>query len=400
MTQDAARTKRRRGGNEPRGWALVLAPIVVAFLAGFLTLLTMATGTAPASATVDTVYLHGQVKAQVDALQAQAASVQAEIDSLDQEIEQLNESYNQLSLQVEAVDQGMASLRRQLDLAQTNHDYRVRLLDERLVAIYEDGGRDQFLEILLLSNSLSDFVSGVRLVTTLADQDNRLLADLKSSTQQITTILKGIDAQKQAEVSVRRQMDETLRLSELKLAERQSTLADLDKQIAAVIEQERQRQLEEQRQLQQQLLAGLGNWASYDGPLPQTNDAVLDQAVQTAAAYLGIPYVWAGDRPSSGFDCSGFTQYVFAQHGVSLPHYAAYQAAMGFPVAPQDIRPGDLVFFGSPIHHVGLYIGGGEFIEAPHTGAVVKISRLGERSDLSAIRRFLLQPRAGPPKMS
>jgi cell wall-associated NlpC family hydrolase len=373
---------------------------MVACLAIAVTTLFMAVAPSPASATADTIYLQGQVKAQVDSLQAQAASVQSGIDSLDQQIEELDESYNQLSIQIDSINQQMASLRRQLESAQADHDYHVHLLDDRLVAIYEAGGPDQFLETLLLPSGLNDFVSRVRVTVTLADQDNRLMADLSSGSERITAILKEIDTQKQTEVPIRQQMDEELSLSQAKLSERQSTLAGLDKQITAVIEQEKERQLEEQRRLQQELLASLGNWTSLTGPLPQTSDAILTQVVQTAATYLGIPYVWAGNSPSGGFDCSGFTQYVFAQHGVSLPHSAADQAALGFPIAPADIKPGDLVFFGNPIHHVGLYIGGGEFIEAPHTGDVVKISKLSGRTDLSAIRRYPLQARVGPPKMS
>ena len=377
-----------------------MIPVAAAFLAVAVCLVTMAFAAPPASAAVDTVILQGQAKTQVDSLRDQAAAVQADIDSLDQQIERLDESYNQLSLQVDNINQKMGDLRRQLDAAQADHDYRVRMVDDRLVAIYKAGGRDQFLQILLLSNGLTDFVSRVRIVATLAEQDDRLVDNLDKSTGQIDVILKEIDAQKLEEVSARRQMDETLQLSQSKLAERQTTLASLNKQIATIIDQEKQRQIEEQKKLQEQLMAEMGYWAHYDGPLPQTDDAVLNQVVQTAATYLGIPYVWAGDRPSTGFDCSGFTRYVFAQHGVDLPHYSGFQAAMGSPVELKDIQPGDLVAFGNPVYHVGLYIGDGEFIQAPHTGDVVKISMLSERSDLSAIRRFPLKARVGPPAVN
>jgi cell wall-associated NlpC family hydrolase len=90
--------------------------------------------------------------------------------------------------------------------------------------------------------------------------------------------------------------------------------------------------------------------------------------------YLGVPYVWGGSSPR-GFDCSGFVMYVFAQIGVSLPHssYALY--GMGIPVSYSQLQPGDLVFFAGA-SHMGIYIGGGQFIHAPHTGDVVKISSM------------------------
>ena len=394
--------RRRRRLNRPLvGWLPTIVRVVTACVAVALLLATLAFASPSASAaTADTLYLQGQAKAQVDALHAQAATVQAGIDALDQQIEQLNESYNQLSLQVDTINTQMADLRRQLGLAQADHDYRVRALNERLVSIYKAGGREQFLEMLLSSHGIMDLVNRIRVVATLAGQDNRLVSNLHNSTGQLDTILKEIDSQKQAEVSARRQMDEKLQESQAALAERQSTLEGLDKQVSDIIEQERQRQIAEQERLRAQLLATIANWKPYTGPIPQNDNAVLNQVVQTAATYLGIPYVWAGDRPSTGFDCSGFTRYVLAQHGVDLPHYSGYQAEMGVPVDLKDIQAGDLVAFGSPVYHVGLYIGDGEFMQAPHTGDVVKISVLSERTDLSAIRRFPLQPRAGPPAVN
>ena len=88
-----------------------------------------------------------------------------------------------------------------------------------------------------------------------------------------------------------------------------------------------------------------------------------------------MPYVWGGTSPSSGFDCSGFTRYVFAHFGVSLPHYTFAQFARGRSVARRALRPGDLVFFDG-IGHVGLYIGADRFIHAPHSGTSVSVDSL------------------------
>lgn len=93
-----------------------------------------------------------------------------------------------------------------------------------------------------------------------------------------------------------------------------------------------------------------------------------DRIVAKAETYKGDPYVWGGTSPA-GFDCSGFTQYVFAQFGITLPHSAAGQAALGTPVSKADLEPGDLVFFDTlgGISHVGIYIGNDQFINAAST---------------------------------
>ena len=108
-------------------------------------------------------------------------------------------------------------------------------------------------------------------------------------------------------------------------------------------------------------------------------------AVSIAERYLGVRYLWGGSNPSDGFDCSGFVMYVYAQLGVQLPHYAASQYATTTHVDPSQLEPGDLVFFEPRADgpgHVGMYVGNGVFIEAPHTGDVVKFSELSTEAQL------------------
>jgi cell wall-associated NlpC family hydrolase len=112
-----------------------------------------------------------------------------------------------------------------------------------------------------------------------------------------------------------------------------------------------------------------------------------EQIVAIAQRYMGVPYVYGGASPS-GFDCSGLVQYVFNQVGISIPRVAADQSKGGQAVSRDNLQPGDLVFFGSPISHVGIYIGNGQYINAPKTGDVVKISSLSSRTDYNCARRY------------
>lgn len=115
-----------------------------------------------------------------------------------------------------------------------------------------------------------------------------------------------------------------------------------------------------------------------DGLVSSPN-ALGAYAVAIAERYLGVRYVWGGGLPEDGFDCSGFVKYVYAQLGVQLPHYAASQWDDTAHVDPLELEPGDLVFFEPKSDgpgHVGMYVGNGTFIEAPHTGAVVQFQNL------------------------
>jgi cell wall-associated NlpC family hydrolase len=124
----------------------------------------------------------------------------------------------------------------------------------------------------------------------------------------------------------------------------------------------------------------------YSGSSVSGSDVVAD-----ARRYLGVPYRWGGTDPSTGLDCSGLTQQVYGDLGISLPRVSRDQANVGTAVSSlSDAQPGDLLFFGSPIHHVAIYEGNGMMIEAPHTGQSVKeipVADFGE--PVSAIRRVL-----------
>ena len=110
-------------------------------------------------------------------------------------------------------------------------------------------------------------------------------------------------------------------------------------------------------------------------------------AVDTALAQQGKPYVWGGAGPDS-YDCSGLMQYAYAAAGISLPHSSSMQSRMGTPVSKANLQPGDLVFFYSPVSHVGMYIGNGQMVHASTYGQPVKVTNLAYMPGFNSARRL------------
>lgn len=113
----------------------------------------------------------------------------------------------------------------------------------------------------------------------------------------------------------------------------------------------------------------------------------VNTVISTAKKYLGLPYLTGGTSPSTGFDCSGLTQYSHAQAGISIPRVSYQQAAGGVTVSRANVRPGDIVCFNSPVSHVGIYLGDNKFIHSPKPGDVIKITDL-KYMDLTKIVRY------------
>src|SRR5581483_37357 len=330
---------------------------------------------------------------QIRAKRAQVQRVLAEIRSLDSQLEKAVEAYNGATEQLAVIDRERALNTRHLKLARRNLSIAEQRLGARLRAIYMAGEEDSTLAILLGSRSLNDFLNRIETVSSVAAQDTQVTQEItqfKRDATRTAARLKLAHARQEQVVAQRASAKQRV---EAGLVERQRLVASIKDEISRLEAEERRRQerlrAEAQRRLQAQLAAQRAAVAQDEETNPLGVAAVSPEgvsvappsryggAVGIAMQYLGIPYVWGGASPSQGFDCSGLTMYVYAQLGVSLPHYAAAQYNVGVPVSKEDLQPGDLVFFNG-LGHMGMYIGGGQFIHAPHTGDVVKISSLSD----------------------
>ena len=344
------------------------------------------------------------------------------------------ERFNGANYELDQLTTQLTETREDLSLAKGIQTTTQAWIGQRLRALYINGDSAGALEVILGAQSLDELLTRIDLAERVTAQDDRLIREAESLRRRVAAREKELTAFRARQAIVVQQRAVEKNAIEAKLAERQRLLGSVKEEIARLEEAERRRQAELRRQAQlelerQQRLAEAQRRAAaqaaaaqaaaaqaaaaqaaaaqaaaaqaaaapgrpapleVDPPTPSADELSTPdyvpppadasrgaQVVAIAMQYLGTPYVWAASDPSVGFDCSGLTKYVFAQVGVSLPHYAAAQYQLGSPVSRDDLQPGDLVFF-SGLGHMGMYIGDGNMIHAPQTGDVVKISSIYE----------------------
>jgi cell wall-associated NlpC family hydrolase len=310
---------------------------------------------------------------------AQAADVLAQIQQIDSQLDKVIDAYNRANERLSSIERQTKVTERRLAIARKASQAAERNLESRLVTLYTQGEQN-LIEVILGSTSLDDLLNRVDAAKRVSSLDERILKDVRDSRAAYTHELAKLRTMQAEQRRVVAERAATKQQIESHLAERQKLLDSIKGEIARLQEQERRQQARLKAEAERRLATDPASTSeaisSAGGPTTTAVPASrYGGVVGIAMGYLGVPYQWGGASPSTGFDCSGFVMYVFAKVGMSLPHSSYAQYGYGVPVSRDQLQPGDLVFFDG-LGHVGIYIGGGEFIHAPHTGDVVKISSI------------------------
>jgi peptidoglycan DL-endopeptidase CwlO len=330
--------------------------------------------------------------ASISAKRAEAQQVLNEVNGLDASLGRADELLNLANLRLTQVQRDIKTNRYELRVAKRNLVRSRKTIAKRLVTLYTSTGGSS-LELILGAQSLDDILNQLDTETRVSSLDAQVIGQVESFRAAVKLHARKLaiaHSRVSRLVAMRRQQQRAI---SVRLGERRHLLSSVNGEIQQLLEEQQAAALAASQRARQRFdvqvptdsVVGASAVAPEGASVipPSSHEGV----VGVALSYVGVPYVWGGSTPS-GFDCSGLVMYAYAQLGVSLPHSSYAMWNMGVPVPEDQLQPGDLVFFNG-LGHVGLYVGGGYFVHAPHTGTVVQVSPLSSDSTYVGARRIL-----------
>jgi cell wall-associated NlpC family hydrolase len=332
-------------------------------------------------------------------LRARAARVQAAIDRMNARVEGLVEDYNQVREDLAETRAEQARTERQVVAARRRLRVARRQLGRRLWTIYT-GGAPSTLGQLLGAESVHDALVTTKYQEQVVGADRAAVDRVERLRREVEALAAKLAGQAERQERLQASLVAKRRQIESRLAAQRRYHKRLTRQVRRAVAEERRRQERLRRRALLRRLAaeraararaGAGRfWAVGRGGAGAPSGAAA-RAVAFARSQLGKPYLWGASGPSA-YDCSGLVMAAYRRAGVWLPRVSRAQWDAGPHVGLGGLAPGDLVFFaynpGDPntIHHVGIYIGGGAMVEAPYSGASVRISSIGRPDYVGAVR--------------
>jgi cell wall-associated NlpC family hydrolase len=347
--------------------AIRLTPMRKATLAGLISLVVVLALAVTASA------------APIKAKKEKLAAVQAELAQVREQSSIAVERYNEATTRLEDVQGRIIRNRKLLKIA----EYKLGVANDHLTSrarqVYKADSAG-ILDVVFASSTFDDLLTQLDVMQRMAESDAQTARTARAYRQEVADRRLALEEDRKAAVELvaRREesKDQVLALEaqlETTAGGLKDEIAELEAAAARRAEQAAARALAAQQDSSSNgSSSGSSSGGGGGGTVIDPGGTGRSAVVAIAQRYLGVPYVWGGASPR-GFDCSGLAMYCYAQIGIGMSHGATDQQRQSKPVSISALQPGDLVFFGSASysHHVGIYVGGGQMIHAPHTGAVV-----------------------------
>jgi cell wall-associated NlpC family hydrolase len=320
------------------------------------------------------------------ALAAKAKALQAKLDAQHAEVERLAERLNATDDRRHRLQQRLAKLKARQEAARRQLETAQQQFDEQVRATYMNGPQWLLGELVGGAANPSDAMRQLPMTKAALEARAAVIAEVRVRKGEVDALNERVATElAEADLVHRRQADERRQVEHL-ATQLQQTLDKIDEQLAGYLEAEEVRQEAARRAAWSGYMSGVGTVQAWlqAGPVARA-------AVRWALAQLGDPYRWGTSGPDS-FDCSGLTSSAYRAAGVAIPRVSRAQWGAGPHVAVANLLPGDLVFYAdnpadpATIHHVGMYIGNGLMVHAPHTGDVVRVASIWRESFAGATR--------------
>lgn len=323
--------------------------------------------------------------------------LESSIETLDNQIEDYMMKIDANKKSISSTENDIDATKKEISTVEKEVKNQQDVLDQRVRAIYMSG-QSSYLKILLESENFSDLITRAEAVRKVIGFDKNIISDLNDKKAQVESKKESLEVKYNDLLALKNENED-------KLASVYTNIADQKKLIEEAKTQEKllSSKVDESQAAVNASIEAVSKIRSEAPKYNASNSTNASRGTSStsvsapasdsniiayASNFLGTPYLWGGTSPSTGFDCSGFTQYVYAHFGISLGRTTYDQINDGYGVSRAELQPGDLVFFGKngDPTHMGMYVGNNTYIHSPRTGDVIKISSM-DRPDYITARR-------------
>lgn len=350
------------------------------------------------------------VNKKIDNLENKKEEIEGELDTKNEELVNLMVDVGILEKEIDQNEKQLKQVKKDLKTAQKNEKKQYQAMKKRIKFMYERGD-SAVISSLLESKSMADMLNRVEYFNEVYDYDRNLLDNYEKTRKQVEDLKAQVEDEKKELETAKDDLKQQQKQLETAMANLRSQQANADTQIANAksLASEYQKTITEQNKIiQQQQAAAAASGRSSGGSSggsggtskpnsnasvpggnlnpPKTTNVSGSDVVNYAMQFVGKPYVWGGKDPNTGADCSGFTSYVYAHFGISIPSFSGAQRSCGQEVSYANAQAGDLICYAG---HVAIYMGGGKIVHAKGTAYGIVGNDNATYKTIITVRRLL-----------
>lgn len=326
-----------------------------------------------------------QRKEPLTKIQSEREEIERKIEHFDNEIEKIMAQSEENKRKISETEKAIGSAAVEVKQVEKEIQKEQKLFDIRMRTMYINGF-DGYMSMILNAESFGDFVSRVDNIKTIIEFDKKVVGEFEATQKELNKKQHSLIKTKAALLNLQGENKQKLHKLIVTKDSQSKLITELKNKEIVLAGQVNQPQVLVNKSITK--INAIRKAAPKYTPSRGATTVSENAIIAYASNFLGTPYLWGGTSPSTGFDCSGFTQYVYGHFGISIGRTTFDQIKDGVQVSRDNLKPGDLVFFGSANnpHHMGIYLGDNNYIHAPRTGDVIKVSAMTRRDYLTGRR--------------